>query len=907
MGNRIVTVILGLLMMAGLQAQISKQSIGTTSNRVVVRNQLQADSAIGMPNVKTTTNLMNGQFAYNSLIRTFEFYDTLTARWYPLSVLQDGLISGGVVSWTGTGLNFYVSEANYIIGGVLYNSSDTTVTLSAADPDSARLDVIALNSSGVLVLTGTPAEDPAKPQVTPGSELELTSVLINAGATTPGNVSQYIIWDENTESVFTTNGTGNADNTDNPFHLTKAVDFNSHGAATILTFTLPSGITLTDYSVLVFYIRLKSTYPSNTRLNIEWLKPLGLVFPEFYVSSNVSIGTGQYGFNRTVTGAYQTIQVPMSAFTFTETPSGVNKFRIFLTGAGPGFYLDYIQLQSGVTVSGIGVNSFNGRTGNVTPIKADYAQWFLDTTYRRGDSVFGVKNGVELFQFIDGGGGGSSYTFTNGLTESGAVVKLGGTLTENTAIAGDNRTFDMTGLQSGEISAETIGGITSRLRVTPLADAGSLSTVNFTTGISSVTTSSTSGVNMSTTSYVSSKTSTIAALPDSIRFETPDGRFSIPFLELGTDTINWKPTVWNPSTKRFARLGSWPAAGSTSLNNVGTGFDLAQQGTANVKRLAGGFGIIPDSTTTANTVTLRADSSKLATVTSVRDTAQVLRGLISADGTTYGTYAQRIALTGSVQPGHRFYQTNERIGLWIYGMDNKWEHQPPAGNMLFRMSNELFQYGFLTFVSGAGSASSGVQDNTLADTLNPFVYRITTGTATNGYATAFSYNLNNQGSPPIDTPAISSRYVLTFRAKLFADLTEAQNTVIHFGWRNSSTPNNDSTNYGHYFRMSWHENANIMLYTQDNGGSGDDVDASSVSIASLVGRYVDYTIVFSNRRCDWYIDGTLVGSTILTSTSPSSQYIQQSSVGIGVRKLAGTTPTVVAFSRIYGYQTFKQL
>lgn len=232
--------------------------------------------------------------------------------------------------------------------------------------------------------------------------------------------------------------------------------------------------------------------------------------------------------------------------------------------------------------------------------------WFTGGTpdtlrYRKAGTTFTVGT--------ISGGGGSSYTFTNGLTESGGTVKQGGSLTENTSIAGANYTYGITGLQSGEISAETIGGITSRLRVTPLADAGSLSTVNFTTGISSVTTSSTSGVNMSTTSYTSSKTSTITALPDSIRFETPDGRFSIPFLELGTDTINWKPTVWNPSTKRFARLGSWPSLGSTSLNNVGTGFDLAQQGTANVKRLAGGFGIKLDSTTTANTVRVSIDTT----------------------------------------------------------------------------------------------------------------------------------------------------------------------------------------------------------------------------------------------------------------------------------------------------------
>jgi hypothetical protein len=57
----------------------------------------------------------------------------------------------------------------------------------------------------------------------------------------------------------------------------------------------------------------------------------------------------------------------------------------------------WLKIASGA--GGSSVISFNSRVGVVNPIKADYAQFFLDTTYRRADSVFGKKDGVELFQY----------------------------------------------------------------------------------------------------------------------------------------------------------------------------------------------------------------------------------------------------------------------------------------------------------------------------------------------------------------------------------------------------------------------------------------------------------------------------------------------------------------------------
>ena len=76
----------------------------------------------------------------------------------------------------------------------------------------------------------------------------------------------------------------------------------------------------------------------------------------------------------------------------------------------------------------------------------------------------------------DTGGGGTTYTFENGITEAAGVVKLGGPLTEDTTITGGSTNFlDITGLQSSSISA--VGSIT--LTSSSTLNLASLS-INFT-------------------------------------------------------------------------------------------------------------------------------------------------------------------------------------------------------------------------------------------------------------------------------------------------------------------------------------------------------------------------------------------------------------------------------------------
>jgi hypothetical protein len=109
------------------------------------------------------------------------------------AIPANGLIYGSV-TWA-SGLIFDVSECQYVIDGVTYTSPPIQLTLGAADADDPRIDVIKVSASSVAsVEAGTPAPDPAKPEIDPLTELELTFITISALATEPDGVSAQALY-----------------------------------------------------------------------------------------------------------------------------------------------------------------------------------------------------------------------------------------------------------------------------------------------------------------------------------------------------------------------------------------------------------------------------------------------------------------------------------------------------------------------------------------------------------------------------------------------------------------------------------------------------------------------------------------------------------------------------------------
>jgi len=120
--------------------------------------------------------------------------------------------------------------------------------------------------------------------------------------------------------------------------------------------------------------------------------------------------TSAHGFNPNLVGVYQNVSIPLSEFN--RTTSTFVAAYIYISGTGIGYFIDNIQLQSG-----IGTGSGNN---------------YLQDVFRKPgtDSVFKVINGVAIFAYRDStgtGGGGSlptqsgntgKYLTTNGTTAS---------------------------------------------------------------------------------------------------------------------------------------------------------------------------------------------------------------------------------------------------------------------------------------------------------------------------------------------------------------------------------------------------------------------------------------------------------------------------------------------------------
>jgi hypothetical protein len=255
------------------------------------------------------------------------------------------LISGGGVFWTGD-LDFTVSAAVYQIAGVVYNSIQTDVSLDTADPTDDRIDIIAVDDTGtVVVITGTPAPVPAAPDVDPLSQLQLTFIFVAAGATVPV-ITNEDIYLENAEYTTSTNsaGTINLASTSNPFAGTKDIEATLAIANNRIFFQRPSGtINLADFSTLTLNLRSKAAWPAAKGLTLTWMMGAAVV------GIPVVIKSGTFGFISSNTTTYQQITIPVGFFSTGSLP--VDRLRLNVTGGGAaiGFYLDNVILQGGLT------------------------------------------------------------------------------------------------------------------------------------------------------------------------------------------------------------------------------------------------------------------------------------------------------------------------------------------------------------------------------------------------------------------------------------------------------------------------------------------------------------------------------------------------------------------------------
>ncbi|MGH7343290.1 MAG: hypothetical protein ACREK4_00125 [Candidatus Rokuibacteriota bacterium] len=260
----------------------------------------------------------------------------------PSGTGDNKLISGGGVSWI-SGLSFRVAAAIYQIQGFTYSSPQTDVTLASADPTNPRIDIIAVNTSNaVIVIQGTPAAAPAAPDVDPNTELDLTFILVPAGATTPG-VTQDAIYKENAEwTGSVSGGTMVLNSTNSPLLGTLCVEATSAATNHWFQFDAPASLDLATRNNLSFNIKNKAAWPTNRTITMRW-RLSG-------VNQGVAVllRNGVFGFSSSNITSYQQIVVPVSAFAVGGLQVNQIRFTVTGTGGNLGFHLDEAYLQGGI-------------------------------------------------------------------------------------------------------------------------------------------------------------------------------------------------------------------------------------------------------------------------------------------------------------------------------------------------------------------------------------------------------------------------------------------------------------------------------------------------------------------------------------------------------------------------------
>jgi len=264
------------------------------------------------------------------------------------------LLSGGNVVWM-SGLIFRVSAATYLIQGVQYSSAEGIITLDTADASNPRLDVIGVDTGGVIFkVTGTADANPLKPDVDPHTQLELSFALVAALATTPTGISNLDVYLENagtpTEWAATGGATVNVNSTNNPRTGTKCVETTLATTGHSLTLAAAAAITLPDYEYVVMFVRNKAAWVSNRSLRVEF-RLNGVL-----VGSRVSIDNGLWGFSDSLTGSYQMVAIPLTSFAV-PAASYINQLVISSQGSGTGLgvYIDDVILQAGSEPPPVGI------------------------------------------------------------------------------------------------------------------------------------------------------------------------------------------------------------------------------------------------------------------------------------------------------------------------------------------------------------------------------------------------------------------------------------------------------------------------------------------------------------------------------------------------------------------------
>lgn len=329
------------------------------------------------------------------------------------------------VAPSGDTLGFIVSSGNYRIHCKPYTSPQTLLFVQQ-DATFPRFATFIVDSSGnARVILGDPAATPLIPEINTDYQLKLSSILIPAVGSQP-TVDSLIIFNSNIAGewvpITITGTTANPNNTVNPYKAPISMDITNIRNGQSIRFNAPAPITVTNYSSVVGFIQLKQTLPANANINVRWTVNgvgVGNFIPITLVRSNRV--------------SYQYFSIPVNSFTLgaiTQVNGLSITYNNTTNAVYAGFYLDYVFLQHGVDPTPPGSGSVN-------------IEGYNGVTHFKNNNIDSIRLGGTLNQNTTIAGAGF-YTAINGgrfETGKGVAVAAANSLT----LGGGGNLFSVTG------------------------------------------------------------------------------------------------------------------------------------------------------------------------------------------------------------------------------------------------------------------------------------------------------------------------------------------------------------------------------------------------------------------------------------------------------------------------------
>jgi len=199
---------------------------GGSSDTNFVRPQRLADSAAAIRSalIDTAANI-RGDFPTYTGVTQQQLDDTSAAIRGAIPSQPNQLLFGGEITEVSP-LQFFITSAQYRIGGRTFTSPDTTITLAAAG-DSNRIDVFVVDTlNRVVSIQGTQSSNPVPPSVDPIKELLLNFVFVGTDTVyQPVITPQY--WTQSGADIININAgnvlTGNQFRATGGFNVTPAL------------------------------------------------------------------------------------------------------------------------------------------------------------------------------------------------------------------------------------------------------------------------------------------------------------------------------------------------------------------------------------------------------------------------------------------------------------------------------------------------------------------------------------------------------------------------------------------------------------------------------------------------------------------------------------------------------------